>query len=112
MLLFLSKENADATARGDAPPYTILIVTHELNEALYVADRVLGLSQYYQDGRHGATIVYDKPAPVFRPGDPRDFAKFEQQKEELRQSVFNPDNVRHHDELVTYWSELEAARRP
>jgi NitT/TauT family transport system ATP-binding protein len=110
MMLQLAKENSDAIARGTPPPYTILIVTHELNEAIYVADRVLGLSQYHQDGRHGATIVYDRPAPIFRPGDPRDFEQFEAQKEELRQSVFNPANVRHHSDLVTYWREHETAR--
>jgi NitT/TauT family transport system ATP-binding protein len=110
MLLHLSKENVDATQRGAAPPYTILIVTHELNEAIYVADRVLGLSQYHEDGRNGATIVYDKTAPIFRPGDPRNFEHFETQKNELRRSVFNPDNVRHHADLVTYWQERQEAR--
>jgi hypothetical protein len=77
---------------------------------LYVADRVLGLSQYHRDGRLGSTIVYDKPAPIFRPGEPRDFVTFEAQKEELRQSVFNPENVRHYQELVTYWTEHETVR--
>ena len=88
---------------GKRPPYTILIVTHELNEALYVSDRVLGLSQYHQDGENGATIVYDKPAPIFRPGDARDFEQFEQQKDEMRRAVFDPDRIQHHDEFVTFW---------
>jgi NitT/TauT family transport system ATP-binding protein len=104
MLRQLSQENAEAVGRGEAPPYTILIVTHELNEALYVADRVIGLSQYHQNGIEGATIIYDKSSPVYRPATPGDFEGFEAQKEELRQSVFNPANKRHHSELVTFWA--------
>ncbi len=90
MLLRLAEENREAIARGETPPYTILIVTHELNEAIYVSERVIGLSQYHADGKNGATIVYDEPAPIFRPGDPRDFDKFESQKEDLRRMVFEP----------------------
>ena len=103
MLLHLYEENLEAKKQGVAAPYTILIVTHELNEALYVSDRVLGLSQYHQAGKGGATIVYDKKAPVFRPGDLRDFERFEAQKEQLRQAVFEPEVVQHHAEYVTFW---------
>ncbi len=105
MLLRLYDENRVALERGEVPPYTILIVTHELNEALYVSDRVLGLSQYHRDGQNGSTIVYDKPAPIFRPGDPRDFERFEAQKDELRRAVFNPETVHEHDEFVTFWQD-------
>lgn len=105
MLLHLYEENLQARARGETPPYTILIVTHELNEALYVADRVLGLSQYHADGKNGATIVYDRPAPIFKPGDTRDFEKFEAQKEELRQNVFDPDTIQQHQDFVTFWDD-------
>ncbi len=103
MLLHLYEENQLCKQAGKRPPYTILIVTHELNEALYVSDRVLGLSQYHEDGKNGVTIVYDKPAPVFRPGDARDFEQFEKQKDEMRRAVFDPDRIQHHDEYVTFW---------
>lgn len=105
MLLRLYDENVQAIARHEEPPYTILIVTHELNEAIYVADRVIGLSQYHEDGRAGATVVYDRPAPVFRPGERPDFEQFEKQKDELRAVVFDPKNVRPHGEYVTFWNE-------
>ena len=78
MLLGFAAENRAAAERGDRPPYTVLIVTHELNEAILVSERVLGLSQYWdwQSARHtacpGATIVYDEPAPVYDVGDARD----------------------------------------
>ena len=105
MLLRLYEKNLEARERGAVPPYTILIVTHELNEALYVSDRVLGLSQYHVGGTQGATIVYDKQAPTFRPGDPRDFAQFEQQKDEIRRNVFDAGVNQDHAEFVTFWAD-------
>ena len=90
MLLRFAEENRACAAAGQPPPYTILIVTHELNEALYVADRVLGLSQYHPDGDAGAKIVYDEPAPDFRPDSPRDFERLIEQREALRAAVFDP----------------------
>ena len=103
MLLRFAAENRAALEAGTEPPYTILIVTHELNEALYVADRVIGLSQYRPGGDDpetgGATVVYDEPAPVFAPDDPRDLAKLVAQREELRAAVFDPANVARHRRL-------------
>ncbi len=112
MLLELYRENLAARAEGQKPPFTILIVTHELNEAIYVADRVLGLSQYHNEGSRGSKIVYDKPAPIFHPNDPKDFAEFNAQKEELRRVVFDPANLQNHDDFVSYWRErkMESSR--
>jgi NitT/TauT family transport system ATP-binding protein len=107
MILRLYEENETALKEGEEPPYTILIVTHELNEAFYVSERVIGLSQYHSKGENGAKIVYDKPAPIFRPDDPREFEVFYNQREELRKYVFDPQNVKDHQELVTFWKEHE-----
>jgi ABC-type nitrate/sulfonate/bicarbonate transport system ATPase subunit len=107
MLLRLYAENETAMAEGKEPPYTILIVTHELNEAFYVSDRVVGLSQYHDQGAKGATIVYDKAAPVFRVDDPREFGVFIEQREELRRQVFDPNSLQNHQEFVTFWQEHE-----
>jgi NitT/TauT family transport system ATP-binding protein len=101
MLLHLYEENLAARERGERAPFTILIVTHELNEALYVSDRVLGLSQYHDGGTEGATIVYDKPAPIFSVSDQRDFTQFNDQKDELRRAVFDPEVLQHHAEYVS-----------
>jgi NitT/TauT family transport system ATP-binding protein len=110
MLLQLYQENLQAMKIGQPPPHTILIVTHELTEAIYVADRVVGLSQYYQGGGdQGATIVYDKPAPVFLPGDPRKFDGFLEQKEELRRVVFDPNYLVDYREYVTFWDQHQEA---
>jgi ABC-type nitrate/sulfonate/bicarbonate transport system ATPase subunit len=108
MLLKLYQENLKAKADGRKPPFTILIVTHELNEALYVSDRVLGLSQYHSEGELGSRIVYDQAAPAFHPTDERDYAKFHQQKEELRQFVFDPETLQHHNDLVSFWQERKS----
>ncbi len=103
MLLNLYQENLLARKTGERPPHTILIVTHELNEALYVADRIVGLSQFHEEGDKGATIVYDQPAPVYHPDDPKDIADFFNQKEELRKVVFDPEHLQHHGQYVSFW---------
>lgn len=114
MLLELYQENVDAQARGEKPPYTIVIVTHELNEALYVSDRVLGLSQYWDwkgagfAERPGATIVYDTTAPVFRPGDVREYEMFVQQRNEIRRVVFDEDVLLPRDEHVNFWDKVRS----
>lgn len=92
MLVVLYHENQEAKKAGKVPPYTILIVTHELNEAIYLSDRVLGLSQFHSDGSNGATIVYDRPATEFDKRNERDYALFVAQKDELRDIVFNPES--------------------
>lgn len=107
MLLNLYADNQKARAAGEKPPYTILMVTHELNEALYVSDRVLGLSQYHAGGSEGAMIVYDKPAPVFLPNSPKDEGNFIAQREELLKAVFSKEIIQNHKEYVTFWEEHE-----
>lgn len=106
MLLRFYQENLKAKQDGQEPQYTIVIVTHELNEALYVADRVVGLSRYHTQGESGATIVYDRPCPIFHPDDPKDFVKFLEQREELRRAVFDQSYVKEHSKYVSFWNEL------
>lgn len=87
-LLNLYQKNVVAKAEGKEPPYTVMLVTHELNEAFYVADRVIGLTQYHKLGFSGATIAYDEPAPLFKPGEPMDTSRFQKQKDALKKIVF------------------------
>jgi hypothetical protein len=61
-----------------------------------VGDRVVGLSQYWDwpGERHekcpGASIVYDRPSPIFKPENARELEAFAQQREEIRRVVFDP----------------------
>lgn len=109
MLLALYDENRQALQRGEKPPHTLIIVTHELNEALYVGDRVVGLSQYWDWKKEGhaafpgATITYDKLAPIFEIKSGRDFEVFAGQRREIHQTVFNPANLPDRNENLTYW---------
>lgn len=106
MLLRFYQENLLAKQQGRRPEYTILMVTHELNEAIYVADRVVGLSRFHTHGDRGAAIVYDKPCPIFSPEEPRDFSRFAQQRDELRKAVFDDDYIKDRNKYVTFWSSL------
>lgn len=109
MLLELYEENVAVAKTGERPPYTILIVTHELNEAIYVADRVLGLSQFHSEGKDGARIVYDQPAPIFDPEGERDFTAFNAQKDKLRHAVFDPKVLQDHEDFVATLKKVRAA---
>jgi NitT/TauT family transport system ATP-binding protein len=106
MLLRFYQENLRAKAEGRVPEYTILIVTHELNEAIYVANRVIGLSRFHNDGEQGATVVYDRPCPIFHPDHPKDLESLVAQREELRAAVFDPKYIKHHSKYVSFWDEL------
>lgn len=106
MLLGFYQENLKAKAEGRTPEYTILIVTHELNEAIYVANRVIGLSRFHDQSDRGAMVVYDRPCPVFQPDDPKDLEKLVEQREELRRAVFDPTYVKHHAKYVSFWREV------
>jgi NitT/TauT family transport system ATP-binding protein len=118
MLLDLYEENLKAHKRGEKPPTTIVLVTHELNEAIYVSDRVVALSRKwhwedtYGPEHPGATIVYDAASPA-SPRDPVNrYGDFLQQKKEIREVAFEPpfpikiDNKNH----VRFWDEVREGK--
>ncbi len=71
MLLRFYQENLKAIQEGRQPEYTILIVTHELTEAIYVADRVIGLSRFYDGGEQGLPLSTTNLVPYSCPTNPR-----------------------------------------
>ena len=113
LLLGLYKENLAAVQGGALAPYTILIVTHELNEAIYVGDRVIGLSQYWDweaagcPEAPGATVTYDKVARVYHPGEEKRYEEFIAQREEIRSIVFEPATPVDPSEHVLFWGQVE-----
>lgn len=117
MLLLLYQENLDTKARGEDPPWTVLFVTHELNEAFYVSDRVIGLSKNWhqtnppipQTGKElGATKVWDKSSPIYHPNDPKDFELFGRMKMDLRRYVLDQDIPSvERGEHVSFWDDLK-----
>ena len=112
MLLTLYLENCQARQRGESAPYTIFIVTHELNEAIYVGDRVTALSQYWNwkesgfTSCPGATVVYNRVAPVYLPDEARDFAAFISQRQEIREAAFLPGRLQSCQEFNRFWDEV------
>lgn len=112
MLLNLYQENLQAIKNHQDPPWTVIIITHELNEAFYVSDRVVGLSKNWHDdeGRSGtnlgATKVWDKAAPTFHPNEPKDFSKFIPMRDELRDSIISGTSSVHRDLHVSFWQDL------
>ncbi len=113
-LLTLYQENTRALQRGEPPPYTLIIVTHELTEAIYVGDRMVGLSPFWDWRKEGhaecpgATVVYDKPCPIFEPQDAKDYQTFARQRSEVRRAAFDPQVVMDRNEYVTYWNDTQA----
>ena len=111
LLLELYNQNQEARKNGRPPPYTLIIVTHELNEAIYVGDRLVGLSMYWNWKElefatcPGATVIYDQPSPVFEPHEVREFERFEQQRQEVRHKVFDPEHLEPAARHITYWDE-------
>ena len=114
MLLELYQQNMDALAQGEPPPNTIIIVTHELNEAIFVGDRIVGLSQHWDwksaglPACPGATVAFDKVMPVFRPGDEQQYADFRRRREEIRAVVFEPETPPEQGAQAIFWGQVNA----
>ncbi len=81
---------------------TILFITHDLTEALYLGTRNIALSQYYVDGRgdetKGARIVSDirlrEIGTAISPSE-KSSPKLHALKDKIRAEAFDPDHIRH-----------------
>ncbi len=97
MLGNLHDENRRAREQGKRPPFTIVLVTHELHEAISVADRVVCLSRHWlwqeEPGlteHPGATVVYDAATPPSSRDPHTHLADCLAQRAEIRQAAFVP----------------------
>lgn len=112
MILSLYAENIEAKRKGENPPYTVVVVTHELREAFLLADRVIGLSKKWKDGEkngetHGATVIFDKPAPIFAPDEERDWNRIGHLTDLCYKVVIADDDVLYDpSEHQTFWTDI------
>lgn len=92
-LLKMYQENLEAKQKDENPPYTIIIVTHQLDEAIYVCSRVVVLSQHWNSSADvngaifGAKVCYDKLVPIYLPDDKVNFESFSEQRKEIRAAI-------------------------
>lgn len=61
-------------------------------------------------GCPGATVLYDRPAPEFRIGEPRNYDAFVAQRAEIHRAVFNEEVPTPRGEYITYWNDVRATR--
>ncbi len=113
LLLELYEENLKSIERGEKPEFTILMITHNISEALHVGDRVLGLSQFWDwkgygySNKPGATIVYDKICPIASSDIVSDFLIYKKQRTELDNAVSDTGNPVDPKNHVIFWKSIE-----
>jgi NitT/TauT family transport system ATP-binding protein len=116
MLLALYQENLAAKKAGQKPPYTIIMVTHEYEDAILAGDRVIGLSKFWDSSKvsdprakGASTVIYDEMAPVFVDAKDENYRSFVAQTKEIYDVVFSPDLVLDPNEHVIFWKQYAQA---
>jgi NitT/TauT family transport system ATP-binding protein len=112
MILELYDENVKAVRETGTALRTVILVTHATEEALFVGDRVVGLSQYWDwkaEGHEecpGATVVYDKKAPVYSATDPFNVEDVVTQRDEIYELVHRIGASTSRGPHVTFWDDM------
>jgi len=84
---------------------TVIFVTHDLDEAVFLGSRIIGLSQYWQadDPKHqiGARIVTDRDVTAAlggnypRPTTSIDTPEFRELRHKVHEDVLDPERLQH-----------------
>jgi NitT/TauT family transport system ATP-binding protein len=107
----LRAENLRAFEDGTKPPNTIIIVTHSLEEAIQIGDRVVGLSRHWDyesagfTEHPGATVVYSDEAPDYDMTDVRQAGELFEMANHIDNVVFEGTGLRPQDHCQ-YWKKL------
>lgn len=73
---------------------TIFFITHDLEEAVFLASRILVLSQYGNSGKGpGARIVHDQKLPDFSSRAAKETKEFAELIQLVRNKGFKPDEI-------------------
>ncbi|MFC1644979.1 ABC transporter ATP-binding protein [Patescibacteria group bacterium] len=85
---------------------TILFVTHDLEEAIFLGSRIIAISQYYTNGSKdmdsgkGAKVVFDENLGWAKAGTSiKASPVFGELLQNIRRSAFNPKYLQHIDEF-------------
>ena len=76
---------------------TIMFVTHDLEEAIFLGTRVIVLSQYYSSDStvRGAKVVLDKAIPFSQSHDFKLTSEFSALEQQIRHDGLDPSNLQH-----------------
>ncbi|MEO1271015.1 MAG: ATP-binding cassette domain-containing protein [Myxococcota bacterium] len=112
LLYGLREENKKSIAAGLKPPNTIIMVTHSLEEAIQIGDRVIGLSRGWDytsagfEEHPGATIVYSDRAPNYDLSDTQQAGQLHELANHIDAVVFEGQNLPR-DKHRTFWTQIE-----
>lgn len=101
MLQSLYQSNTEAKCKNEV--ISVIMVTHELSEAILISDRVIALSQHWNwkeqgfSSCPGATVVYDCASSAAS-GQ----TDFSQQESEIKKAAFDPDYHNDTKEFLRY----------
>jgi NitT/TauT family transport system ATP-binding protein len=99
LMLRFYQENLEAKKHGERPPHTVIIVTHEIEEAIYVGDRIIGLSQQGR-GDRGAALVYDERQPIYHADHQKDHDAIARQKEVVLKAAFDEQAIEDYHKIL------------
>ena len=106
MLLTIYHDNQVTLAEGGTDVTTIVMVTHHIAEAFLVGDRVIALSQYWNwkeqgyEKAPGATVVFDKVAPIYRAGDDPHMHEFDGYIDEIKLAALNSETLQAPEDYI------------